>query len=96
VLTTKERQMGDLSDIFDTFSRDDEDKSKDRSGNAADATRSDPKAAALGWMKKNPIVTIAAVVVGLAVVVAAGVLVFKYVGTGGIKEVMDALKTFQG
>jgi hypothetical protein len=88
--------MGDLSEIFDMFSGDDEDKSKERSGNSADAARSDPKAAASNWMKKNPLVTIAAVVVGLAVVVAVGVLVFKYVGTGGIKGAMDALKTFQG
>jgi hypothetical protein len=88
--------MGDLSDIFDTFSRDHEDKSKGRSGNPADAARSDPKAAALNWMKKNAVLTIAAVVVGLAVVVAAGVVVFKYVGTGGIKGAMDALKAFQG
>jgi hypothetical protein len=92
----EENPMGDLSEIFDMFSGDDEDKSKDRSGNSAYAARSGPKAAALSWMKKNPLATIAAVVIGLAVVVAAGVLVFKYVGTGGIKGVMDALKTFQG
>jgi hypothetical protein len=94
-----ETRMGDLSEIFETFSGDDEHKSTAKKTSSDETSRSDPKTSGANRLKSNPLLLIgaliAALVAGLALFITIGVLVFKYVGAAGIKGVVDASKSFR-
>jgi hypothetical protein len=91
-----EADVGDLSDIFDIFSNDDEENNRTRkqTGSQDEPSRSDLKTVVMNKLAKNKALLVATVVAGIAIVGMVTFFLIKYIGTNGTKGIAEGITPF--
>jgi hypothetical protein len=88
--------VGDLGDIFDMFSQDDE--KKRRNGQDAESSEksnaTDPKSLIINKITKNKALLVTVIFVGILIVSAAAYFLINYIGDHGTKGIIDTIKPF--
>jgi hypothetical protein len=90
--------MGDLGDIFDLFSQDND--KKQRKGQEAESegqpTETSLQSQVINKLVKNKALLVGALFAGVLLVGAAGYFLICYIGDNGVKGILDVIKPFIG
>jgi hypothetical protein len=88
--------MGDLGDIFDLFSQDDDKKSRKSQDGESQGTISetDPKSLIINKIKQNKGLLITLIIAGVLIIGAIIYFLAVVINSQGAKEIFDAIAPF--
>jgi hypothetical protein len=90
--------VGDLNDLLDIFSKDDEDdkETKKKTDDTVKEQRTDIRSTIVTRLKSNPFLLFVTIFGSIAIVALVLLLLVKYASTSIIKGILDSVKSMLG